>query len=70
MTIEVESRKTFRIFIESFGYKNEKEFIEEAVRDKILELKKKSFFEISDKVKEALIKKGISEKDILEAFGD
>ena len=70
VTVGVESRKTLKELIESFGYESEEEFIREAVEDKILELKKKSFFEISDKVKDALIKKGISESEILEAFGD
>ncbi len=70
MAVGAESKKNFKEFIESFGYESEKEFVKEAVEDKILELKKKSFFDISDRVKEALVKKGLSEKDILEAFGD
>lgn len=70
MAVEAESKKTFREFIESFGYESEDEFVKEAVEDKILELMKKSFFEISDRVRDALVKKGISEKDVLKAFGD
>lgn len=70
MAVATESNKAFREFIESLGYESEKEFVKEAVEDKILELKKKAFFEISDRVKDALIKKGISEKEILEAAGD
>lgn len=70
MVVEAESKKTFREFIESLGYESEEEFVREALEDKVLELKKRSFFEISDKVKDALIKKGISEKEILKAFGD
>lgn len=70
VTVLAESKKNFREVIESFGYESEDEFLKEAVEDKILELKKKSFFEISDRVKDALIKKGILEKDILKAFGD
>ncbi len=70
MAVATESKKAFREFIESLGYESEKEFVKEAVEDKILELKRKAFFEISDKVKDALTKKGISEKEILEAAGD
>ncbi len=70
MAVVTESNKAFREFIESLGYESEKEFVKEAVEDKILELKKKAFFEISDRVKDALTKKGISEKEILEAARD
>ncbi len=70
MAVGAESKKAFKELIESFGYQSEEEFIRDAVEDKILELEKKSFFEISDRVKDALVKKGISEKEILEAFGD
>ncbi len=70
MVVTIENLKNFRELIKSLGYESEEEFIKEAVEEKIIELKKKAFFEISDKVKEALVKKGISEKDILIAFGD
>ncbi|MDI6654370.1 MAG: hypothetical protein QME59_00595 [Candidatus Hydrothermarchaeota archaeon] len=66
----VNVRKNLREFIEVFGYKNEDEFVKEAVEDKILSLKRKTFFEITDKVRNSLIKKGISEREILRAFGD
>jgi len=70
MVVNIENLKNFRELIKSLGYESEEEFIKEAVEEKIIELRKKAFFEISDKVKEALVKKGISEKDILFAFGD
>jgi len=70
VTVGVERNKTLKDFIEAFGYEDEEEFVREAIEDKILELKKKAFFEISDKVKEALVKKGVSEGEILKAFGD
>ena len=70
MVVNIENLKNFRELIKSLGYESEEEFIKEAVEEKIIELRKKAFFEISDKVKEALAKKGISEKDILFAFGD
>ncbi|MFQ6003424.1 MAG: hypothetical protein ACE5KJ_06725 [Candidatus Zixiibacteriota bacterium] len=70
MGIGAENKREFKELIESFGYESEEEFVKEAVEDKILELQKKTFFEISDKVKEGLIKKGITEIDVLKAFGD
>lgn len=62
--------KNFKEFLKSMGYSDEEEFIKEAVEDKILSLRKKAFFEITDKVKDSLIKKGVAEKEILEAFED
>lgn len=51
-----------------FGFKNEREFVKEAVKEKILFLKKKLFMTATDKIKEGLIKKGISEVALLKEF--
>ena len=54
--------------VNRLGFKNQEEFIEEAVRDKILEIKKKQFFAGSDLITQGLSKKKITEKQILEDF--
>jgi len=51
--------------IKEFGYSSKKEFIEEAVKEKLRELKKFQFFSISEKIRKGLEKKGIKPKDIL-----
>jgi len=51
-----------------FGFANETEFIRGAVRDKILELKKLLFIQISTRVKSGLKEKGITEADLLKEF--
>jgi len=67
---EAKHKQSFKEVIKSFGYDSEEEFLREAVEDKIIDLQKKSFFEITDNVKDSLVKKGISEDEILKAFGD
>jgi len=44
------------------------EFVQEAIRDKVLELRKLRFFSITDKVAANLKKKNISEREILKHF--
>ena len=45
------------------------EFFEEAIRDKVLELQKKSFITGSNKIADKLRKKSITEENILKDFG-
>ncbi|MFH1275664.1 MAG: ribbon-helix-helix domain-containing protein [Candidatus Woesearchaeota archaeon] len=54
--------------VKEFGFETKEEFIQEAIRDKILEIRKKVFFEGTDKISENLRKQGISEKEILDDF--
>ncbi len=56
--------------IEKFNFKDQQEFVEEAVRDKILELQKKLFFEGSDEVAKGLAKNKVSEKEMLKDFDE
>jgi len=51
--------------IKDFGYSDEKEFISEAVREKLAELKKLQFFLISEKIRKGLKKRGLKPEDIL-----
>ncbi|MBT4805188.1 hypothetical protein HON71_03375 [Candidatus Woesearchaeota archaeon] len=54
--------------VKEFNFESKEEFFQEAVRDKVLELKKKLFFQGSNKIAENLNKKKIKEKDILNEF--
>ena len=51
------------------GFKNEEEFVKEAVEEKILEFKKILFIEITTEIRRGLEKKAIKQKDILQDFG-
>jgi hypothetical protein len=62
--IEKEISKTRK----ELGYKSGKEFIEDALRHRILELKKTKFLVKTAKIQEAMKEKGIKEKDILKEF--
>ncbi|OQX00852.1 hypothetical protein BWK69_00630 [Candidatus Parcubacteria bacterium A4] len=51
-----------------FGYSDLKEFVEDALRHRILELKKGEFLAKVVKIKERMEEKGMSEKEILKDF--
>lgn len=50
------------------GYNSEKSFIEDTLKHRILLLKKDKFLAGAKRVRDALKKKGLSEKDILKDF--
>jgi len=58
-------QKETKEMIKDFGYSDEKEFISEAVREKLAELKKLQFFLISEKIRKGLKKRGLKPEDIL-----
>ena len=71
MGIKLSSKMQKEIPVSSmreYGYENKKEFVEDALRHWILELKKFEFLSEVRKIKEAMTVKGIEEKDILEDF--
>ena len=51
--------------VTTLKFKNIEEFINKAIRDKILEVKRKRFFELSNKISESLKEQGITEKEKL-----
>ncbi len=51
-----------------FGFRNEEEFVREAVSEKILQLKKRIFFSLTDQVRLKAESKGITTDKILENF--
>jgi len=50
------------------GFDGDSDFVEEAIRDKILDMKKQKFFEISNKVALGLKHREVSPKKVLEDF--
>lgn len=54
--------------IKEYGYKSKKEFIEDALLHRVLELKKMEFLFQVKKIREAMKKKGVTEEEILEDF--
>ncbi len=50
------------------GFKNEEEFVKEAVEEKILEFKKLLFTNITTDVRKGLEKKKVKQEDILQDF--
>jgi predicted transcriptional regulator len=54
--------------VATLKFRNKEEFINKAIRDKILEIKRKRFFEISDKISESLEGRGITEEEIINKF--
>lgn len=49
-----------------FGFSTKKEFISQAIKEKILELRKMKFFAISEKIRKGLLKKRINPEKLLE----
>lgn len=61
-------QKEIPVSMKAYGYESKKEFIEDALRHWVLELKKFEFLSGVKKIKETMIKKEIKEEDILEDF--
>jgi hypothetical protein len=68
ITLSEKTEKDIKMIVEEFGFGSEEEFVEEAVAEKILELKKQIFFNITDQVGAALRSKGITAKQMLKEF--
>ena len=51
-----------------FGYRNRKEFIQDAVEEKIRRLKGLLFSRSAEKVRRGIVKRGLTEDEILEDF--
>jgi predicted AAA+ superfamily ATPase len=56
------------MIIDEFGFDSKEEFIKEAVAEKILELKKQIFSNVTDQVGAALRSEGIITKQMLKEF--
>jgi len=54
--------------LKEYGYESEKDFIEDALWRRILELKKADFLSKIREIREKMRKKGLREEDILKDF--
>lgn len=63
-----QTKKENRNLIKEFGFLSEREFISQAVKEKLMELKKLRFFLISEKIKKGLEKKGIKPEELFKKF--
>lgn len=61
-------KRDFFETLKEYGYKSEKEFIEDALRLRILELKKIDFLAKVKEIREKMRKKRIGEEEILNDF--
>jgi hypothetical protein len=61
-------KKEVSVTTKDYGYRSEKEFIEDALWHRILELKKTEFLTKTKKIREKMKKKDLTEKAILEDF--
>jgi hypothetical protein len=60
-----QTKKEIQEIIREFGFSSEKEFVSQAVKEKLMELKKLRFFLISEKIRKGLEKKGIKPEELL-----
>jgi len=67
MDITLGIKKEHKVLIKDFGY-SEREFIAEAVQEKLLALKKFQFFAISEKIRKGLKKKGVKPEEVLKSI--
>lgn len=70
MAVKLSTRTKKAMFdiLGRYGYRSEREFIEDALRHRILELKKTEFLRGARKIREILTKKGLREENILKDF--
>ena len=61
-------QKQIPVSVKEYGYKSKREFIEDAFRRRILELKKFEFLSGVKKIQKAVRKKRINKEDILKDF--
>lgn len=67
-TLSLKTKKEIERVAREFGFATKEEFISQAVKEKILELKKLKFFATSEKIKKGLLKKGIKPEKLLSEF--
>lgn len=67
-TPSLKIKKEIERIAKEFGFATREEFISQAIREKILELKKMKFFAISEKIRKGLLKKKIKPEKLLREF--
>lgn len=68
MTNQTLTKKEISQAVKEFGFSSKEEFISQAIKEKVLELKKMKFFTISEKIRKGLLKKGVKPEKLLEEF--
>lgn len=68
ITLSPQVKREVSSTIEDYGYRSEREFIEDALRHRILELKKADFLVKIKKIRDKMKEKNLAEKEILEDF--
>ena len=70
MTVELsqEMQKEMGFAIREFGYRSDREFVEDALKRRILDLRKADFLAKAKLVREKLVKRGVSPDDVLDDF--
>ncbi len=68
VTVSKTLEKEISSAVKEYGYTSEKSFVEDALKHRLLLLKKNKFLAGARTVREALDEKRISEKDILKDF--
>lgn len=63
-TLEKEAEQLARVF----GYRNSRELINDAVEDKVRQLKMVMFSGVANKVRKGLSRAGLSEEDVIRHF--
>ncbi len=68
VSISKELEPEVKALVLALKFKSMEEFVNRAIRDKILEIRKGRFIEITNRVAEGLRKKGIREEEIMVEF--
>ncbi|MBU4299164.1 hypothetical protein KJ636_03920 [Patescibacteria group bacterium] len=63
--METLSLKEIKKAAKEFGFATKEEFISQAIKEKILELRKMKFFEISERIRKGLLKRGVKPEKLL-----
>lgn len=66
--ISPKTKKELQETMRDYGYKTEKDFIEDSIWHRILELKRISFSTLTREIREKMRAKGVTEEEILEDF--
>lgn len=61
-------KKELPFVVEEYGYKSKKDFFEDAILRRLLELKRDGFASAIKDIKSAMKQKGLREKDVLKDF--
>ena len=70
ITLSPEIKQEVVDILGRYGYKTENDFVEDALRHRILELKKRDFLLGIKKIRDRMIKKGLKREYILRDFDE